>query len=115
MQALAATDSIYLPPSPTGPGGEDSIETSDGTRCRQSMNSNRAYVDMGVSGRSERDRNNNLATNIFGNQSGDSAVAYARITIPIGNKPKRIDCTRLYDLEISRLRREIELLKMAAE
>ncbi|MEQ7872385.1 hypothetical protein ABDK56_00045 [Sphingomonas sp. ASV193] len=34
--------SLYLPSPPTGPGGEDTIETESGVRCRQSMNSNGA-------------------------------------------------------------------------
>jgi hypothetical protein len=40
--ALADTTGIYLPAPPTSPGGEDAIETSSGTRCRQSINSNGA-------------------------------------------------------------------------
>ena len=42
-----ASDGVFLPQSPIGPGGEDSIETAEGTRCRQSMNGNGAYADMG--------------------------------------------------------------------
>lgn len=112
--ALASTDGLYLPQSPTGPGGEDSIETAEGTRCRQSMSNNNAYVDMGVVGRSSR--NPSAVTNSFyGNETGDTATAYARVTIPLGKKPGRLDCTRLYDMEIQRLKREIELLKLNAQ
>jgi hypothetical protein len=32
------------------------------------------------------------------------ALAYARVTIPLGRKPKRIDCSQIYELEIARLR-----------
>jgi hypothetical protein len=108
-----ANDGIYLPSGTSGVGGEDSIETAEGTRCRQSMNNNGAYVDMGVVGTAAKQSpysNSYLTTN-----PSSSAVAYARVTIPLGSKPKRLDCTKLYDLEITRLRREIELLKLAAE
>ena len=43
------------------------------------------------------------------------ALGYARVTLPLGKKPKRIDCSRIYELEISRLREEIALLKMNAQ
>lgn len=35
---------------------------------------------------------------------------YGRITIPIG-APKRLDCSRLYDLEVERLKAEIDALR----
>lgn len=38
----------------------------------------------------------------------------ARMVVPLGKKPARIDCARLYELELARMKREIELLKMAA-
>ena len=50
VSAAAAQQGIYLPPAPHGPGGEDTIETASGTRCRQSINSNSGYVDIGVAG-----------------------------------------------------------------
>ena len=105
---------VYMPVPPSGPGGEDVIETASGTRCRQSMNSNGAYLDVGVTGRtsSGRDRNTSLFPSA---QDGNEAVGYARVTLPLGNKPDRLDCSRLYELEIARMRREIELLKLAAE
>lgn len=77
------------------------------------MSSNNAYVDMGVVGRSAR--NAGVPSLYTTNEVGDSATAYARVTIPLGKRPGRLDCTRLYDIEIQRLKREIELLKMSAE
>ena len=46
---------------------------------------------------------------------GDMVISDARLTVPLGNRPTRIDCTRLYELEIARLRQQVELLSMAAE
>ena len=109
-----AYDGVYLPQSPNGPGGDDSIDTADGTRCRQSMSNNGAYVDMGVIGTATRQPRQPSVASLLERQ-GDSAVAYARITIPIGTRPGRLDCSRLYELELQRLRREVELLRMGAQ
>jgi hypothetical protein len=107
---------FYLPPAPNGPGGEDSIETSSGTRCRQSINSNGAYLDVGMAGsHSSGSANDPYRVGSSVRDSGNEALGYARMVMPIGKKPQRIDCTRIYEMELARMRREIELLKMAAE
>ena len=36
-------------------------------------------------------------------------------TAALGRKPKRLDCSRIYEFEIQRLRDELALLKMNAE
>lgn len=111
--ALAANNGLYLPPSPTGPGGEDAIETSSGTRCRQSMNSNGAYLDLGATGSAASPLD---PARVYGGDSRDrEATAYVRVTVPLGRRPQRIDCQQVYQLEIERLRREVELLRMNAE
>ena len=45
-----AGDGLFLPSPPTGPGGEDSVTTSEGVRCTQSVNSSGGYLDFGVAG-----------------------------------------------------------------
>ena len=109
--ALAGTTGVYLPPAPTGAGGEDSIETSSGTRCRQSMNSNGAYVDLGVTG-TAASQDRQAQSFAYSDTPGRQSTAYARVTIPIGPRPKRIDCSEVYQLELAKLRREVELLKL---
>lgn len=109
----ASNNGLYLPSSPTGPGGEDSIETSSGTRCRQSMNSNGAYLDVGATGSAASPLD---PQRVYGGDSRDrEATAYVRVTVPLGRRPQRIDCQQVYQLEIERLRREVELLRMNAE
>lgn len=107
--ALAA-DGLYLPSPPVGPGGEDSITTSEGVRCSQSINSSGGYLDFGVAG-------GDLSQGYSANATppADSAIGYARIIIPLGQSPRRIDCARLYDLEIQRLKAEIEMLKVGLQ
>lgn len=118
-QSLSATDGVFLPPAPQGSGGEDSIETAEGTRCRQSINSSGPYADLGVAGRAASPQSDTPgATTPFYGYPGDrdrEGLLYARITIPLGRKPQRIDCSRLYELEIARLKQQVELLTMAAQ
>jgi hypothetical protein len=42
-----------------------------------------------------------------------NGTLYARIVIPFGKTPDRLDCTRLYSLEIERLQLEIDKLKQS--
>ena len=109
-----ASDGVYLPQAPQGPGGEDSIETASGTRCRQSINSNGAYLDVGLSGRAAKPMSDAQSL-ITINDRDSEALAYVRVTMPLGSRPKRIDCSHVYKLEIQRLQQEVELLKMGAE
>ncbi|HVY52636.1 MAG TPA: hypothetical protein VHA07_13890 [Devosia sp.] len=104
-----AGDGLYLPSPPVGPGGEDSITTSEGVRCSQSINSSGGYLDFGVAG-------GDLSQG-YGSSSAppQSAIGYARIIVPLGESPRRLDCARLYDLEIQRLKAEIEMLKVGLQ
>jgi hypothetical protein len=79
-------------------------------RCSQSINSSGGYLDFGVAG-------GDLSSYTTpGTTPGDqSAIGYARIIVPLGAAPKRLDCSRLYDLEIARLKAEIEMLKVGLE
>lgn len=112
--ASAAPTGVYLPPAPAGPGGEDSIETASGTRCRQAINSNGAYLDLGVAGSAAKPLDDPSRSYLVDSRDREG-MAYARLTVPLGSRPKRIDCSAIYQLEIQRLQREVELLKMAAE
>lgn len=80
------------------------------------MNSNGPYLDAGAAGRAatpQTQSDDRLV--IYSNDRDSEAMAYVRVTIPIGRRAQRIDCTRMYELEIARMQREIELLRLAAE
>ncbi|MCJ7421997.1 hypothetical protein [Sphingomicrobium astaxanthinifaciens] len=111
-----AAQHVYLPAPPRGPGGEDVIETQNGTRCRQSMNANGAYLDVGAVGSTGNYRDPYVGPwnhRVDGRE--DQVTGYVRMTLPLGRQPRRLDCSRLYEMELQRLRREIELLQMATE
>jgi hypothetical protein len=109
--ATLAADGLLLPPPPVGPGGEDSITTSEGVRCSQSINSSGGYLDLGVAAGDL----SSYYTTMTPNSVNNTAVGYARVIIPLGKRPKRLDCAQLYQLEIDRLKAEIEALKIGLE
>ncbi|RWB76215.1 MAG: hypothetical protein EOQ50_12235 [Mesorhizobium sp.] len=83
------------------PQGQDEVHASDGTTCRSAVSGSGAYLDLGVI------RGNNSS-----NHTNSDIATYGRVVIPIGRTPKRVDCSRLYELEVERLQMELKLLKM---
>jgi hypothetical protein len=79
------------------PQGTDEVRAADGTSCRSAVGGTGAYLDMGVIGKP--------------NTSVDSNNYYGRFVVPLSKGPKRLDCTKLYELEIERLKLELELAK----
>jgi hypothetical protein len=89
-------------PQATLPSGSDEIRTTDGATCRSAVGGDGAYMDVGVIGSPDSQ------------DANASAAAYGRIVVPLGYKAKRLDCTKLYDLEIRRLKMELELARMGS-
>lgn len=83
-------------------------------RCSQSVNAAGGYLDLGVAGGNLSTYNDPTTLSAAGEPS-QSAIGYARVIIPLGTVPKRLDCTALYDLEIQRLKQEIQLLKIGLQ
>lgn len=90
-------------PRPPIPNGFDEVRAADGTSCRSSIAGNGAYLDLGGIG----------SEDVPGSGSLTGATVYGRITIPLGKKPSRIDCSSLYQLELQRLQHELNLTKAA--
>ncbi|MFD2054520.1 hypothetical protein ACFSQT_15905 [Mesorhizobium calcicola] len=95
---LNQNESGFNLPGVTLPQGQDEVHASDGTTCRSAVSGTGAYLDLGVI------RGNN--------QSNNDVATYGRVVVPIGRSPKRVDCSRLYELEVERLQLELKLLKM---
>lgn len=109
----SAADGVFLPPAPSGSGGQDSISTPGGLDCRQSLNTGGPILDLGFAGGAGQQRGKSL----FATEEDDDffGLGYARIVIPLGERPKRIDCSQIFHMEVERLRRELELLEAAIE
>lgn len=86
---------------PTAPSvsGQDVVRGADGTTCQSAIASGGPYLDIGV-----------LQSQDF--YARESAALYGRVVFPIGRRSRRLDCTRLYQLEIERMRMELEILRM---
>jgi hypothetical protein len=90
-------------PRPPIPNGFDEVRAADGTSCRSSIAGNGAYLDFGGIG----------AEDSPGSGALSGATIYGRVTVPLGAKPNRIDCSSLYQLELERLQHELNLAKAA--
>ncbi|MEO0544706.1 MAG: hypothetical protein AAFY99_12905 [Pseudomonadota bacterium] len=81
------------------PSGHDEVRAADGTTCRSAVVGSGAYLDIGIIGDPQ-----NL---------GSGQSAYGRIVIPLGLKRRqRLDCSKLYQLEVDRLATELKLMQM---
>lgn len=104
VSAPAAANDVYnlnqtgfTLPGVSLPQGQDEVRAADGTTCRSSISGSGAYLDVGVVG---------------GRSATEGMATYGRVVVPLGRRPSRIDCSRLYALEIQRLEMEIRMLKM---
>ncbi len=81
------------------PQGHDEVRAADGTTCRSAVSGSGAYLDVGVIGNPDSSTSNDFSH-------------YGRVVIPLGKRAQRLDCTRLYDLEVQRLQMELRLMQM---
>ncbi len=91
-------NSVYLPTPPIA-HGQDIVRGASGLSCQTAVASGGAYVDIGLIG----------SQDVF---NRDTAALYGRVVVPLGKRPDRPDCTKLYELEIARLSLELEMLRM---
>lgn len=94
-----STHGLFLPPVSI-PHGADEVRAGDGTTCRSALASNEGYLDLGTIGNRDPSRDT-LAASVYG-----------RVVILLGHKPTRLNCSSLYQLELQRLRYELDLARM---
>ena len=90
-------NSVFLPTPPVATG-QDVVRSAAGASCQSAVGSGGPYLDIGVIGSDDI-------------HSRETAALYGRVVVPLGKRPSRVDCRRLYDLEIERLRMEVEVLR----
>jgi hypothetical protein len=99
------------------------VRARDGTSCRQGTYQG-ATLDFGVTSFQNQAQNNvssviqngNTANVVATPGGNDNQVygVYARVIVPLSGGPRdRVDCTRLYSLEIERLQMELDRLKQS--
>lgn len=108
---------FYLPAAPTS-AGQDEFHASDGTSCRTTMDGTKR-LEVGSYGTG----GDNLAassyvysypygTGLGGRQPPQkNGGVYARFTMSLDASKSRMDCSKLYELELERRRLEIEIMK----
>lgn len=114
--ALADSSSLNLAlPSMPGTYQSDKFRAGD-LDCSNAIGS-ATNMEFGVTGIISRNNNSpfNNDMDSFNDSPRDVGV-YARITIPLGQKPKsRIDCNELYELELRKKRLEVMKLERELE
>lgn len=99
----------------TGTGSE--VRTAAGATCK--TGTQRTIVDVGMTHKSLTDTAvpQGIANPYYGvnMMPQDTGMVYARIVIPIGAKESRINCKRMYNLEIQRMQTENALLRKQLE
>jgi hypothetical protein len=97
------------------PGGSqagssyDSIDSADGVRCRTAVDAGGTF-EMGVVALSEV--NPNGTSSVGSDSYSRGSGAFARVTVPLSRPKKRIDCVDLYELEIERLKTQLQMMKL---
>ena len=86
-------------PLPPQVFGQDEVQAAGGVSCRSSISSGGPILDTGVI----------TTQDLMGR---DVTTGYVRLVTPLGQRAKRLDCSRLYELEIQRLQMELELARM---
>lgn len=83
------------------PTGSDSIQTTDGFRCSQGIAAD-AYVEVGA------------YTDSSNNSYSDGNGGFVKLVVPLFKDRQRINCNKLYEMEI-RYREEDRALDKLAE
>lgn len=102
---------FYLPDANL-PSGYDQVRTFNGTTCQSSISPD-SYLETGMYGNQTDNDNWHNNYNGYYNKTRDELGVYARVVIPITGPKVRLNCQRLYDLEVKRL--ELELKKLEQE
>ena len=106
-----AQTGVYLPTSPTS-YGQDEFRTADGTTCRSSMDgTKRVEVGTYVSGARTPFSNGYILPTNYDMPTQGNAGVYGRFTMSLDATPDRIDCKRLFNLEMEKRELELEVMK----
>jgi len=110
VSAASADSSSLNLALPSAPGNYQSDKFRAGELdCANAIGS-ATNLEFGVTGIINKG-NYDQMNNYFNSQTGDVGV-YARITIPLGKRVKsRIDCNRLYELELRAKQLEVQRLE----
>jgi len=108
--APAHADSLNLQ-LPSAPGSYQSDKFKSGQMDCSNAIGSATTLEFGVTGLIDGGRYDSM-NNWINEKDVGSIGVYSRIVIPLGSKPKkRIDCNRLYELELQKKSLELEQLR----
>lgn len=93
-------------------GARDRIVTPERFECENAL-SGKAQVEYGVAA-SNAQSSSSFST-VTQPDQGKNITVYGKIIIPIGAPKSRIDCNRLFELEVRKRELEIKLLEMQTQ
>lgn len=106
----ASGQGLVLPPS-TPSYGQDEFHSSDGTSCRTSMDgSKRVEAGAFSTGAEYRDRRD-IPVQIFNREPSSNVGGYVRFSIALDAPKSRMDCRKLFELELQKKKLELEVMK----
>ncbi|MCJ2009370.1 hypothetical protein [Methylobacterium sp. J-092] len=108
---------FYLPSSPTS-AGQDEFHAADGTSCRTTMDGMKR-MEVGSYGAGGDNLYGSAysysypygSTTATKQPTQKNGGVYARFSMSLDASPSRMDCNKLYELELERRRLEIEVMK----
>ncbi len=112
---ILSTSAFASLPSLGSTGSGSEVRTAAGSTCKSGTQ--RTTIDAGVVSRDFNSMQQD-SLNPFGfvNQMPqETGMVYARVTIPLGAKKNRLDCNRMYNLELERMQDENTLLRQQLE
>lgn len=110
VSSAVAQTGFYLP-TPTPSPGQDEFRASDGTSCRTTMDgSKRVEVGTFATGGQPQDNIYSIPQYVSRPNPNNLGV-YARYSWSLDAPSTRMDCNKLYQLEVEKKELEIKLLK----
>jgi hypothetical protein len=112
---VASAQGVILPPS-TPSFGQDEFHASDGTSCRSSMDGAKR-IEAAAYGTGSRynDHRREGLFNGFSQDPTQNVGAYVRFSISLDARKKRMDCNRLYELELHKRELELNMMKQSLQ
>lgn len=105
-----------LPQAPQFQQGQDRIRAADGTECSRSTGPRQRFADVGMLGGNMGGSGSPYG--YYGNGAGsqnytqNGGAVYGRITFNLDPVQDEVSCSRLYELELERLRIELEQARL---
>ena len=115
-QAQTVVGNLMLPQAPQFQQGQDRIRAADGTECSRSTGPRQRFADVGMLGGNMGGSGSPYG--YYGNTTGNQnytqngGAVYGRITFNLDPVQDELSCSRLYELELERLRIELEQAKL---